>query len=331
MKLRPSVAVDLGTVNTLVSVVDGELIEEPTAIAVDRHTGLVSSTGREADALTEKEPQDIEIVHPVRDGVIADYPAAVALLQHLLRRVRAHRGIARSLAVACVPGAATPLEQRSLAAAMTAALPRGVLRFVDKPIAAAMGAGLNLGPGSGAVIVDIGGGTTEVAVLAGGHVVRALSLRTGGNAMDAAIAQAVRADMGLILGRDGARKLKETLGLGYVVQETEVAGVEAARRIPRVETVPAKLVARALEHTVTAITGAVKDVLSNIPPNLAEDVVRGQIRLAGGVAMLPGLTGRIEAAADIPAYVVDDPARCVIRGAAQMLRESAEATGRRPA
>lgn len=331
MKLRPSVAVDLGTVNTLISVGGGDLIEEPTAIAVDRHTGLVSATGHEADALTEKEPQDIEIIHPVRDGVIADYPAAVALLQHLLRRVRVHRGIARSLAVACVPGAATPLEQRSLAAAMNAALPRSVLRFVDKPVAAAMGAGANMARGSGAVIVDIGGGTTEVAVLAGGHVVRALSLRTGGNAMDAAIAQAVRSDMGLILGRDAARKLKDTLGLGYVVQEAEIAGVEAARRIPRVETVPAKLVARALEPAITAITGAVKEVLATIPPNLAEDVVRGSIRLAGGVATLPGLTSRIETAADIPAYVVDDPMRCVIRGAARMLQDSAEATGRRPA
>ena len=329
MRSRPGVAVDLGTVNTLVSV-GGFLVEEPSAIAVHRHTGTIEGVGRAADALAEKEPLDIEIIHPVRDGAIADFDAAVAMLQAFLRRARLPRGFARPLAVVCVPGGATPLERRSLAAVMAAALPRSVLQFIDKPVAAAAGAGLDLAPGSGAVVVDVGGGTTEVAMLAGGHIVRARSLRVGGNAMDQAIAQAVRAEVGLLIGRDAARKLKMTLGLGYeATRETEIAGVDAARRTPRVERVSADLVGNALQSSATAIMGAVRELLANIPPNLAEDVVRGKIRLAGGGALLPGLAGRIELAAGIPAYVVDDPTRCVIRGATEILQYGHEASGPR--
>ena len=329
--MRPGVAVDLGTVNARISV-GGEVVDEPSAIAVHRPSGAIECVGTDADALAGKDPVDIEVIHPMRDGVIADFDAAVAMLQALMRRVRVHRGLARTLAVVCVPGRATPLERRSLAAAMTAALPRSVVQFVGKPAAAAAGAGLDPAPGSGAVIVDVGGGTTEVAVLAGGHVVRARSLRAGGNTMDQAIAQAVRAELGLLLGRDAARRLKMTLGLGeHAVQEAETAGVDAARQTPRVEVVPARLVAAALQPSVMAITGAVSELLADIPPNLAEDVVRGKIRLAGGGALLPGLARRIEAAADIPAYVVEDPMRCVIRGASAILHDGQATTSRQPA
>jgi rod shape-determining protein MreB len=331
MRVRPGVAVDLGTVNTLVSV-EGQLIDEPSAIAVHRRTGTVEAVGREADALAGKDPVDIEVIHPVRDGVVADFDAAVAMLQAFVRRGHVPRTLARPLAVVCVPGGATSLERRSLAAAMTAVLPRAVLQFVDKSVAAAAGAGLDAVPGSGAVVVDVGGGSTEVAVLAGGHVVRSRSLRVGGNTMDQAISQAVRTELGLLLGRDAARKLKMTLGLGeHAVQEAESAGVDAGRQTPRVELVSARLVAAALQHSVTAITGAVRELLADIPPNLAEDIVRGKIRLAGGGALLPGLARRIEAAAEIPAYVVDDPMRCVIRGATAILAEGYATTSRQPA
>jgi rod shape-determining protein MreB len=323
MKLRPSVAIDLGTVNTLISVAGGDLIDEPSAIAVDRRTGAVEAVGRDADALAEKELLDIEVIHPVRNGVIADYQAAVAMLRGLLGRGKLPRGLGKSLAVVCVAGGATALERRSLAAAMDTVLPRTVPRFVGKPVAAAAGAGLDLAPGTGAVIVDIGGGTAEMAVLAGGHLVRTRSLRTGGNAMDAAIIRAVRTELGLLIGRDAARRLKTALGLGdEPSQEAQTAGVDAAHRTPRVEVVSAKLVSGALEHAVAAITGAVSDLLAGVPPSLAEDVVRGRIRLAGGGAQLPGLAGRIAEAAGIPAYVVDDPTRCVIRGASAILNGS---------
>jgi rod shape-determining protein MreB len=321
MRLRAGVAIDLGTVNTLVCVVGrGLVVEEPSAIAVDRATGRVAAVGLAADALAGKDPQDIEVIHPLRDGVIADLDASTAMLQAFLRRARLHRGLLRPSAVICVPSGATWVERRSLAAAAEATRPRCNVRLVDEPVAAAAGAGFDLADGSGSFIVDVGGGTTEAAVLAGGHVVRARSLRLGGNAMDEAIVHAVKAELGLLLGRNAARSLKMTLGLaeggtGWV----EAVGVDAAQRTPRVEQVPGWLVAAALEHPVATIVDAVQEMLTDIPPNLAEDVVRGKVRLAGGGALLPGLTSRIEAATGIPALVVDDPLRCVVRGAAEIL------------
>jgi rod shape-determining protein MreB len=327
MRLRPGVAIDLGTVNTLVYVSGrGIVLEEPSAIAIDRDTGGVVAVGDTADALTGKEPQDIDVIHPLQDGVIADLDASVAMLQGFLRKVHLRRGLLRGSAVVCVPSGATWVERRSLIAAVEAQRPRCRVKLVDEPVAAAAGAGIGLTDGTGAFMVDIGGGTTEAAVLAGGHVVRSRSLRLAGNAMDEAIVHAVKAELGLLIGRNAARNLKMTLGLGEGAAEwMEVVGVDAARRTPRVEYVPGRLVAEALDHTVAAIADSAQEMLSDIPPNLAEDVVRGKIRLAGGGALLPGLASKIEAVADIPAFVVDDPLRCVIRGAAEVLEHGYEA------
>ena len=323
MRLRTGVAIDLGTVNTLVSITGrGLVVEEPSAIAIARATGTVTAVGRAADALAGKDPLDLEVIHPLRDGVIADLEAATAMLQAFLRQARVHRRPLRPSAVVCVPSGATEVERRSLAAAVAAPRPRCLVRLVDEPVAAAAGAGFDLSDGTGAFIVDIGGGTTEAAVVAGGHLVRAQSLRLGGNAMDEAIVHAVKNEFGLLLGRNAARNLKMTLGLADgpgVTGWLEVVGIDAARRTPRVENVPGRLVAAALEHPVATIVSSVEEMLSDIPPNLAEDVVRGKIRLAGGGALLPGLAYRIEATSGIPAVVVDDPLRCVVRGAAEIL------------
>lgn len=321
MRLRAGVAIDLGTVNTLVYVVgQGIVVDEPSAIALDKETGRAVAVGTEADALADKDPQGVEVLHPLRDGVIADLDAAVAMLQAFLRKARLRRGLLRPAAVVCVPSGATWVERRSLAAAMESTRPRCQVRLVEEPVAAAAGAGHDLAEGAGAFIVDIGGGTTEAAVLAGGHVVRCQSLRLAGNAMDEAIMQAVRAEFGLLIGRNAARRLKMTLGLGEdSTGFMEVVGVDSARRTPRVVYVPAAVIAGALKQPIAAIADSVEEMLSDIPPNLAEDVVRGKVRLAGGGALLPGLAARIETAAGIPVSVVDDPLRCVVRGAAAIL------------
>lgn len=320
MRLRSGVAIDLGTVNTLVYVSGrGVIIDEPSAIAIDRSTGAVVVVGQGADALTGKEAQDVDVLHPLRDGVVADLTATAAMLQAFLRRAKLRRGFRRPRCVICLPGESTLVERQSIIAAVDALRPRFAVQLVEEPVAAAAGAGIDLTAGTGAFVVDIGGGTTETAVLAGGHVVRAHSLRTGGNAMDEAITRAVRSQLGLLLGRDAARSLKMTLGLGDAIPVVETVGVDAARRTPRVERVPAELVANAIEPTVRMIVSSVTELLADIPPNLAEDIFRGKIRLAGGGAMLPGLAFRIETAADIPVSVVEDPLRCVIRGAAQIL------------
>jgi len=323
MRLRSGVAIDLGTVNTLVYVAGrGIVIDEPTAIAISRGTGEVVSVGLPADALTGKDPQGIDVVHPLHDGVIADLDAAVAMLQAFVRRAQVRRRLAKTVAVVCLPVEATDVERRSVIAAIASLRPRCLIRLVEEPVAAAAGSGIDLLAGSGAFVVDIGGGTTDIAVLAGGHLVRARSLRLGGDAMDDAVARAVKTEYGLLIGRNAARSLKMTLGLAEgTLAEAETVGVDAAARTPRTQRVSARLVADAIEPTVASITATVREMLSDIPPNLAEEVVRSKIRLSGGGALLPGLAYRLEASADIATVVVDDPLRCVIRGTAQILEQ----------
>ena len=259
MRLRAGVAIDLGTVNTLVSIRGrGLVVEEPSAIAVNRGTGQTVAVGRAADALAGKAPQGVDVLHPLRDGVIADLDAATAMLQTFLRQARLRRGLLRPVAVVCVPSGATWVERRALAAAVEAGRPRCAVQLVDEPVAAAAGAGFGLTGGTGAFIVDIGGGTTEIAVVAGGHLVRAESLRLGGNAMDEAIVATVKAELGLLIGRNAARRLKTDLGLtGGTPEWAEVVGVDAARGVPRAERIPGELVTAALERSVAAIVAAV--------------------------------------------------------------------------
>jgi len=321
MRFRSSVAIDLGTVNTLVWVAGrGIVLEEPTAIAIDTMVGKVAAVGEAADALADKEPQDIEVIHPLRDGVIADLDATVELLHSFLGRTRRRGSPMRPNALVCVPSGATPVERRSVVAALNVRRPRYHVRLIDEPVAAAAGAGFDLTGGAGGFVVDIGGGTTEVAAVAGWRVVRAQSLRKAGNAMDEAIVQSVRSELGLIISQRAARQLKMTLGVtGGAEGWAEAVGLDAAQRTPRTDYVPGGLVATALEPIVAAIAASVHEMLSDIPAGLAEDVVRGKIRLAGGGALLPGLASRIETAAGIGAVLVEDPLRCVVRGAAEIL------------
>lgn len=329
MRFRPGVAIDLGTVNTLVSVIGrGLVVEEPSAVAIDRSTGKVAAVGTPAAALAGKEPVDVEVVHPLRDGVIADLEAATAMLHALLRRARVRGWPLRPHALVCVPHGATAVERRSIPAALTARNPRCAVTLVDEPVAAAAGAGVDLAGGEGAFVVDIGGGTTEVAVVAGGRTVRATSLRVAGNAMEDAIVQAAKTELGLVLGHRAAKRLKTILGLtGGESGYAEVVGVDAARRVPRVEKISGDLVAAALEHPIATIVAAIQDMQSDIPPDLAEDMVRGKTRLAGGGALLLGLAERIESTGGIPTVVVDDPLRCVVRGAASILEHGGGIVG----
>lgn len=333
MRFRAGIAIDLGTVNTLIWVIGkGLVLEEPSAIALDVATGAVTAVGREADALAGKEAQDIEVLFPLRDGVVADLEATAAMLHAFLRRALPRRGLLRPEALVCVPGGATWVERRAVIVATEARRPRCSVRLVDEPVAAAAGAGVDLSGGAGAFVVDIGGGTTEVAAVAGTRVARSRSLRLGGNVMDDAIVNAARSELGLVLGRNAARRLKAIMGLtGGENGWTEVVGLDAVRRTPRTERVPGRLVAAALEPSVSAIADAVEEMLSDIPPDLAEEVVQGKILLAGGGALLPGLASRIEATAGIGTVLVDEPLRCVVRGAAEILERGIEDTPGHPA
>jgi len=262
------------------------------------------------------------VIHPLRDGVVADLDATAAMLHAFLRRTRRF-SLVRRAALVCVPSGATPVERRSIIAALSVRRPRYNVRLIDEPVAAAAGAGFDLTGGAGGFVVDIGGGTTEVA---GWRVVRSQSLRKAGNAMDEAIVHALRNELGLVISQRAARHLKTTLGVtGGAEGFAEAVGLDVAHRSPRSEYVPGGLVAAALEPIVAAITATVHEMLAEIPAGLAEDVVRGKIRLAGGGALLPGMASRIETAAGIGTVVVEDPLRCVVRGAAEILERKANA------
>ena len=321
MLSRGSVAIDLGTVNTLVWV-DGRgiVLEEPSTIAIDDAAGSVAAIGAAAEALAGKEPKDIRVLHPLRDGVIADLDATAAMLHTFLRKSGALGGPFKRRVVVCVPGGATWVERRSVVAAFGSGRPRCVVELIDEPVAAAAGAGFDLSAGDGGFVVDVGGGTTEVAAVAGWRVVRAESLRLAGNAMDDAIINAARSGLGLIIGQRSARQLKSELGLtGGPDGWAETVGLDAAHRTPRIDKVPADLVAGAIAPVVSAIGTTVQRVISDIPAGLAEDVVRGKVRLSGGGALLPGLADRLAEVAGIGVVTAEDPLRCVVRGAAALL------------
>ncbi len=321
MLSRGGVAIDLGTVNTLIWV-DGRglVLEEPSAIAVDDATGSVAAIGAAADVLFDKEPKGIRVIHPLRDGVIADLDATAEMLHGFLRASGALSGPFKRRALVCVPGGATWVERRSVVAAFGSRRPRCVVELVDEPVAAAAGAGFDLSAGDGGFVVDVGGGTAEVAAVAGWRVVRAETLRMAGNAMDDAIINAVRSGHGLIIGRQAARQLKCELGLtGGEDGWADTIGLDAARRTPRTEKVKGDLVAAAIEPVVSAIGTAVHTVLSDIPAGLAADVVRGQVRVSGGGSLLPGLADRLGEVTGLGVVVAEDPLRCVVRGAAAML------------
>ena len=329
MRFRSSVAIDLGTVNTLVWVAGrGIVIEEPTAIAIDTAVGKVAAVGEAADALADKEPQDIEVIHPLRDGVIADLDATAAMLHAFLRRTRPGAARCGPTRWCACRAARTAVERRSIVAALCVRRPRYHVRLIDEPVAAAAGAGFDLTGGAGGFVVDIGGGTTEVAAVAGWRVVRAQSLRKAGNAMDEAIVQAARNELGLIISQRAARQLKMTprrdrrsRGLG--------GGRRPRRRAPHAAVGERARVDRRQRAGADRLAPSPRPCTRCCPTSRRASPrmwSAGKIRLAGGGALLPGLAARIETIAGIAAMVVDDPLRCVVRGAAEIL----ERTGNQP-
>lgn len=323
MAVRSGVAVDLGTVNSLVHVLGhGLVVDEPSAVAYHRRSGKVVEVGLAADRLAGREPAEVGVVHPLRDGVISDLGVATELLQNLLRRARFRTSALQPRVVLCVPSGATSIEREALVAAAEFGHRRLDVRLADEPVAAALSAGSDPGSADGLFVLDVGGGTSEAAVVVGARMVAYRTLRLGGNAMDEAVVRAVREARGIQIGQKDAERLKIELGLsGGTGRSVSVAGRDLASSSLRQVAVNGEVVAAALEHPVAAIVDAVRDLLSEIPPGLAKDVFDRGIQVAGGGALLPGLARRIDNDVRVGAVVVDDPLRAVVRGAARMLDE----------
>ena len=320
-------AVDLGTANTLVYVPgQGVVLNEPSIVAVHARDRSVLAVGKEAKAMLGRAPGSIDVIRPLRHGVIADYDITEKMLHHFIRHAQRSRRPAHPRVVISVPSGITQVERRAVQESAMQAGARKVY-LVPEPVAAAMGAGLPIAEPGANMIVDVGGGTTEVAVISLSGIVHCTSLRMGGDDMNDAIAQHVRKSHGLLIGERRAEEIKIALGSAYPQADDaapmSVKGRDLTSGLPKTIAVTVVEVREALREPVTAIVEAVRRCLEQTPPELGADIVDNGITLTGGGALLPGLDLLLNLETDLTIVVSDDPLTCVVRGAGQVLEAPA--------
>jgi rod shape-determining protein MreB len=316
-------AVDLGTANTLVYERGrGIVVSEPSVIAVDRDSGEVYAVGEDAHRMIGRTPATISATRPLRHGVIADFEVTEQMLRHFLRKAHRSRW-ARHRVVMCVPSGVTDVEARAVEEACLSAGARQVA-LIEEPIAAAIGAGLAIEEPAGRMVLDIGGGTSEVAVVSLGEIVVEASLRLGGYDMDEAVIAHVRREHNLAIGQPTAEGVKMAIGSALRVDEPleiEVRGRELVSGLPRTVTLDGDEIRAALAEPIQSIVDAVKDTLERTPPELASDILTNGILLAGGGCLLRGLADRLHAETHMPTYLAESALTCVAVGAGQSLEE----------
>jgi rod shape-determining protein MreB len=321
--LGGDLAIDLGTANTLVYARGrGIMLNEPSVVAVDTTTKSVVAVGAEAKRMIGRTPDHIRAVRPLQDGVIADYDVTSEMLRYFVRKVLRRRGaFTGPRIVVCVPSGITSVEQRAVSEATYAAGARKV-HTISEPMAAAIGAGLPVNQPSGSMVVDIGGGTTEVAILALGGIVASTSLRVAGDALDLAIVDYIRAQFSLLIGERTAEELKISVGSAFPAADAkhaEIRGRDVATGMPRNVSISGDELRKAMDPPLTRIVAAVRATLDRCPPELAGDLVGGGIVLTGGGALLRGLSARLEHELGVPVHVADRPLDSVVLGTATVI------------
>lgn len=326
------IAIDLGTANTLVCVdVGGGQFEikvnDPTVVAVHKEPnmggqGRVVAVGMEAKRMLGRTPANIEVIRPLRDGVIADFHVTEKMLQHFIAMVHQNRFLRPSPRVlVCVPSGATQVERRAIKESALSAGAREVY-LIDEPMAAAIGAGLPIEQATGSMVVDIGGGTTEVAIISLSGIVYAQSVRIGGDRFDEAIINYIRRNYGTLIGESTAERIKQTIGTAFPrneVTEMEVRGRNLAEGVPRSFTINTNEVLEALQEPLSGIVGAVRAALEQTPPELASDIAERGMVLTGGGALLKDLDRLLMEETGLPVIVAEDPLTCVARGGGRAL------------
>jgi rod shape-determining protein MreB len=316
------VAIDLGTANTLLYVRGkGIVLNEPSIVAVHRSTRKVIAIGHEALMMHEKTHPEIQTIRPLRDGVIADFEVAEQMIRGLIRRVQNRWYVSTRRVVICVPSGITEVEKRAVRDSAVGAGAREVY-LIDEPMAAAIGIGLNVHEPVGNMIVDIGGGTTEIAVIALSGIVLVESIRIGGNELDEAIIQYFRKQHSLLIGERTAERIKCQIGSAVELDpelELTVRGRDLIHGIPRTRTISSIDVREAIREPVQTIVEAVVRSLERTPPELAADIVERGIMLTGGGALLKGLDQLIRERVQLPVHVADDPLTAVVRGTGKVL------------
>jgi rod shape-determining protein MreB len=327
--MSADMAIDLGTANTLVYVKGrGIVLAEPSVVAIADVRGKkqVVAVGEEAKLMLGRTPGYITASRPLRDGVIADFEVAEEMIKHFIRKVHNRRGFASPLVIVCVPSGSTAVERRAIQESAESAGARRV-QLIEEPMAAAIGAGLPVTEPSGSIVVDIGGGTTEVAVISLGGIVYSRSVRTGGDKMDEAIISYIRRHHNLLIGESSAERIKMGIGAAASYENgdegpyCEVRGRDLLNGVPREVLVSQREIASSLTEPVSAIVEAVKVALENTPPELAADIVDKGIVLTGGGALLHRLDQVLRDATGLAVVIAENPLQCVALGTGRALEE----------
>ena len=319
--LTRDVAIDLGTANTLIYVKGrGIVIREPSVVAMDRYTGKIVAVGDEANKMIGRTPENIIAIRPMKDGVIADFDITQAMIKHFIRKANVV-GIMKPKVVVCIPSGITEVERRAVEEAVIQAGAKEV-GLIEEPMAAAMGAGLPVTRATGSMVMDIGGGTTEVAVISMGGIVSARSIRIAGDAFDNAIINYLKKNIGINVGDKMAEEIKFQIGSAYesdVEGMYDVRGRDVRTGLPRTVQIRESQIREAMSENIDEILEAVKHTLEHTPPELAADVMERGIILTGGGALIRGLDKLITEVTKIPAFVAEYPLDCVAIGTGKAL------------
>lgn len=317
-------AVDLGTANTLVYVRgSGIVLNEPSVVAIDTRDGRPVAVGNEAKRMIGRTPGHIQAVRPLKDGVIADFEVCEKMLRYFIHRVHQRR-FAKPRMVICVPACVTPVEQRAVQEAAEVAGARKPAYIITEPMAAAIGGGLPVHEPTGSMVVDIGGGTTDVAVISLAGIVVSQSIRMGGDRIDEAIRDYIRRKYGLALGERTSEEIKIALGSACPLDEelqTDVRGRDVVSGLPKSQEVGTDEIREAIEEPVAAIVRSARDVLEATPPELAADIMAQGILLTGGGAQLHGLDVRLAKETGMPVRVATNPLHTVVAGSGQCVEQ----------
>mgnify|MGYP002569725919 FL=1 len=322
MFFNRDIGIDLGTANTLVYVKGkGIVMREPSVVAVEVKTDTVMAVGTEAKEMIGRTPGSISAMRPLKDGVIADFDVTAEMLKHFIRKTAHSSFFSRPRVMVCIPSGVTEVERRAVDEAARSAGAKDVELIVE-PMAAAIGAGLRVGDAAGCMVVDIGGGTSEVAVISLDDIVTSCSVRTAGDDFDEAIVSYIKKKYNLLIGERTAENIKISIGSAFPGQEEssmEVKGRNLLDGLPKNITVSSEEIREALADPVGAIVDAIRSTLENTPPELSADIIDNGIMLTGGGALLRGLDVLINRETGMPVHVAEDPLDCVVNGTGKCL------------
>lgn len=324
MRLVPEIGIDLGTANILVyKRGKGVALMEPTVVAISTRNGRVLAVGNEAREMLGRTPGNISAIRPLKDGVIADYSTTLKMLEYLLNKVCGNKRLFKPKVLVCVPSGVTNVERRAVIMAAKEA-GAGEAMTIEEPMAAAIGAGLPISSPGGNMVVDIGGGTTDIAVISLGGIVLSQSVRVGGNKLDEAIIRHIRSAYNLMIGEPTAEEVKIKIGSAYPLPQElkmEIRGRDLVAGLPKTVVVTSEEIREALTEPVRQIAEKLCTVLEETPPELASDIIERGITLTGGGALLRGLDELLYTVTEIPVRVADNALHCVAIGTGRALEE----------